>query len=64
MQFDWGTGPSIAGRGTLLFCAWLAWSRVRVVIPVWDRTLPTVLSCLDETFRRMEGIPSYVLTDN
>jgi hypothetical protein len=48
----------------LLFCAWLAWSRFRVVIPVWDRTLPTVLSCLDETFRRVEGIPTYVLTDN
>jgi transposase len=64
LQFDWGAGPSIAGRGTLLFCAWLAWSRFRVVIPVWDRTLPTALSCLDETFRRMEGIPSYVLTDN
>ncbi len=64
LQFDWGTGPAIAGRATVLFCAWLAWSRFRVVIPVWDRTLPTVLSCLDETFRRLEGIPSYVLTDN
>ena len=64
LQFDWGTGPTIAGRATLLFCAWLAWSRFRVVIPVWDRTLPTALSCLDETFRRLEGIPSYVLTDN
>jgi hypothetical protein len=48
-----GLGPEIAGRQTLLFCAWLAWSRFRVVIPVWDRTLPTTLSCLDETFRRM-----------
>ena len=64
LQFDWGTGPKIAGRGTLLFCAWLAWSRFRVVIPVWDRTLPTALSCLDETFRRLEGIPTYTLTDN
>ncbi|MEX2549384.1 MAG: IS21 family transposase, partial [Nitriliruptoraceae bacterium] len=64
LQFDWGTGPSIAGRATLLFCAWLAWSRFRVVIPVWDRTLPTALSCLDETFRRLEGIPTYTLTDN
>src|SRR6266536_912240 len=25
LQFDWGAGPRIAGRGTLLFCAWLAW---------------------------------------
>jgi transposase len=64
LQFDWGTGPSIAGRMTLLFCAWLAWSRFRVVIPVWDRTLPSVLSCLDETYRRIGGIPTYTLTDN
>jgi transposase len=64
LQFDWGSGPTIAGRATLLFCAWLAWSRFRVVIPVWDRTLPTVLSCLDETFRRIEGIATYTLTDN
>jgi hypothetical protein len=48
----------------VLFCAWLAWSRFRVVIPTWDRTLPTVLACLDETFRRLEGITSHVLTDN
>jgi transposase len=64
LQFDWGWGPQIAGRTTLLFCAWLAWSRFRVVIPVWDRTLPTTLSCLDETLRRIGGVPTYVLTDN
>ena len=27
-QWDWGTGPKIAGRPTYLFCAWLAWSPV------------------------------------
>ena len=64
LQFDWGSGPSIAGRATLLFCAWLAWSRFRVVIPTWDRTLPTVLACLDETLRTIGGVPTYVLTDN
>ena len=64
LQFDWGWGPEIAGRATLLFCAWLAWSRFRVVIPTWDRTLPTTLSCLDETFRRIGGISTYTLTDN
>ncbi|CCW11057.1 Mobile element protein [Rhodococcus aetherivorans] len=37
MQFDWGAGPKVPGpggivRSTLLFCAWLAWSRFRVVI--------------------------------
>ena len=33
MQFDWGEGPRIGGRRTSLWCAWLAWSRFRVVIP-------------------------------
>lgn len=64
LQFDWGTGPVIAGRATVLFCAWLAWSRFRVVIPTWDKTLATVLCCLDATFRRLGGAPTYVLTDN
>ena len=38
LQFDWGSGPVIAGRRTSLFCAWLSWSRFRVVLPVWDQT--------------------------
>ncbi len=63
-QFDWGKGPRIAGRDTLLWCAWLAWSRYRVIIPTWDRTLPTVVACLDETLRRFGGAPTYALTDN
>jgi transposase len=64
LQFDWGWGPEVTGRRTMLFCAWLAWSRFRVVIPTWDRTLATTLSCLDEAFRRVGGVPSYTLTDN
>lgn len=64
LQFDWGYGPRVAGRGTLLFCAWLAWSRFRVVIPVWDRTLPSLLACLDTTLRAIGGAPTYALTDN
>ena len=64
LQFDWGAGPMIGGRATLLFCAWLAWSRFRVVVPTWDRTLPTVLSCLDATLRTIGAAPTYVLTDN
>ena len=47
-----------------LWCAWLAWSRFRVVIPVWDKTLPTVVACLDATLRRIGGVPTYALTDN
>ncbi len=64
LQFDWGTGPMIGGRATLLFCAWLAWSRYRVVIPTWDRTLGTLLACVDRTLRIIGGAPTYLLTDN
>ena len=64
LQFDWGKGPRIAGRETVLWCAWLAWSRFRVVIPTHDRTMPTVIACLDETLRRFGGSPTYALTDN
>lgn len=63
-QWDWGHGPKIAGRQTYLFCAWLAWSRFRVVFPVWDKTLPTVISCLDRSMRMFGGVPTYWLTDN
>ena len=69
LQFDWGAGPIVFGsdgrpRPTLLFCAWLAWSRFRVVIPTWDRKLGTLLTCLDTMLRRLGGAPTYALTDN
>lgn len=64
LQFDWGEGPRIGGRRTNLFCAWLAWSRFRVVIPTWDRTMGTLLACIDATLRRIGGAPTYLLTDN
>ena len=69
LQFDWGAGPIVFGpdgrpRPTLLFCAWLAWSRFRVVIPTWDRKLGTLVTCLDTTLRRVGGAPTYALTDN
>lgn len=64
LQFDWGEGPRISGRRTNLFCAWLAWSRFRVIIPTWDRTLGSLVSCLDATLRQIGGVPSYLLTDN
>lgn len=64
LQFDWGEGPRIGTRRTGLFCAWLAWSRFRVVIPVWDQTLGTLVSCVDVTLRRLAGAPTYLLTDN
>jgi transposase len=64
LQFDWGEGPRIDGRRTNLFCAWLAWSRYRLVIPTWDRTMGTLLACMDATLRRVGGAPTYLLTDN
>lgn len=64
LQWDWGEGPRIQGRRTQLWCAWLAWSRFRVVVPVFDKTLPTVVACLDATLRRIGGVPTYALTDN
>ena len=63
-QFDWGDGPRVGERKTYLFCAWLAWSRYRVVIPTWDRTMGTLVSCIDATLRRVGGAPTYLLSDN
>jgi transposase len=64
MQFDYGDGPVIDGRKTVLFCAWLAWSRFRVVVPLRDKTLPSVVIGLDRALRAFGGAPTYVLTDN
>ena len=64
VQYDWGKGPEVCGRATCLFCAWVAWSRFRVVIPTFDRTLPTTLWCIDATLRRFGSAPTYLLTDN
>src|SRR6266536_1322356 len=64
LQWDYGSGPMVGGRATLLFCAWLAWSRFRVVLPIWDKALPSVVACLDAALRRFGGVPTYGLTDN
>lgn len=64
LQFDWGEGPRINGRRTNLFCGWLAWSRFRVILPTWDRTMGTLVACLDMTLRLVGGAPTYLLTDN
>jgi transposase len=64
LQYDFGDGPVIDGVKTILFCAWLAWSRFRVVLPLRDKTLPSVFAALDVCFRRLGGVPTYVLTDN
>ena len=64
LQYDFGDGPVIDGRKTVLFCVWLAWSRFRVVLALRDRTAPTVFAALDVTLRRLGGAPTYALTDN
>jgi transposase len=64
MQWDYGDGPGVGGRRTVLFCAWLAWSRFRVVFPLWDRTMPSVVMALDRALRAFGGAPTYALTDN
>ena len=62
-QFDWGEGPRRRAQD-VLFCAWLAWCRFRVVIPTWDKTMGTLLACIDATLRRIGGVPTYLLRDN
>ena len=64
LQYDYGDGPVIDGVKTVLFVAWLAWSRFRVVLPIRDKTMPSVFAALDVAFRRLGGVPTYVLTDN
>ena len=64
LQYDFGEGPVIDGAKTVLFCAWLAFSRFRIVFVMRDRTGPNVFSALDRAFRMIGGIPTYVLTDN
>jgi hypothetical protein len=65
MQWDYGDGPKLAGRSTVLFCAWLAWSRFRVVLPLWDdRTMASVVMGLDRALRAFGGAPTSALTDN
>lgn len=64
LQYDFGDGPVVDGVKTVLFCAWLAWSRFRVVLPIRDKTAPSVFAALDVTLRRLGGAPTYVLTDN
>jgi Mu transposase-like protein len=63
-QWDYGDGPIVDGVKAVLFCAWLAWCRFRVVIAIRDKTLPTVVGAIDQTLRRFGGCPTYGLTDN
>ena len=63
-QYDFGDGPRVDGIATQLFCAWLAWCRLRVVLALLDKTLPSVMAAIDQTLRVFGGVPTYGLTDN
>src|SRR5438876_117603 len=63
-QWDYADGPLVEERRSWLWCAWLAWSKHRVVLPIRDKTLPTVIACIDVTLRRFGGVPTYGLSDN
>lgn len=63
-QYDFGDGPRVGGAPTILFCFWLAWSRFRVVLPLADKSQPSVFAAIDTALRRAGGVPTYLLTDN
>jgi hypothetical protein len=63
-QYDFGDGPRIGGTATILFCLWLAWSRFRVVLPLLDKSQPSVFAAVDVALRHAGGCPTYLLTDN
>src|SRR5699024_12709352 len=43
---------------------WLPLPRFRTVLPVRPPSLPTLVACLDQARRRIDGAPPYTLTDN
>ncbi|MEZ5342020.1 MAG: hypothetical protein R2706_11405 [Acidimicrobiales bacterium] len=52
-----GLGPRTDNRGSANeSCGVRGWrgAAIRVVIPTWDRTLPTVIGCLDASMRAWE----------
>ena len=59
LQYDFGDGPRINGVKTILFVAWLAFSRFRIVIPLRDRTAPSVFAALEKTVTtaHVAGVP-------
>jgi hypothetical protein len=63
-QYDFGDGPVIGQARTTLFCWWLAWSRFRVVLPLSDKSWPSVAGAIDTALRITGGVPTYLLTDN
>ena len=58
LVIDWG-----AGGGLHVFCAVLAWSRVRFVRFAADERSDTTLAMLAECFETLGGVPGKVLAD-
>ena len=55
-QWDYADGPLVEQRRSWLWCAWLAWSKHRVVLPIRDKTLPTVIACIDVTLHGVDDL--------
>lgn len=60
LVIDWG---SIPGTGLKVFCAVLAWCRIRFVRFARDETAATTLALLAECFEMLGGVPGKVLAD-
>jgi hypothetical protein len=50
LQYDFGEDPRIDGQSSVMFCACLALSRFRIIFALTDRTMPSVIVALDQTF--------------
>ena len=59
LVIDWGTLPG----GIKVFCAVLAWSRVRFVRFARDETAATTMALIAECFETLGGLPAKVLAD-
>src|SRR3954471_19939587 len=58
LLIDWGTQD-----GWHVFCAVLAWSRIRFVRFAADQKAATTLGLLSECFEAVDGVPKVVLAD-
>lgn len=63
---SWTGARDTGSAGARRSCGAPGWpgQGFRVVIPTWNRTLPTVVACVDETLRRFGSAPTYALTAN
>lgn len=60
LVIDWGT---VDGTGIHVFCAVLAWSRVRFVRFARDETAAATFAMVAECFETIGGVPAKVLAD-